>query len=909
MNINQAVAGYRYVYLQHSGFEDEDVVQKIFTVDNVTSDLAKVRRDNDLNTYFYTLGGLTPGNHYYIKGAFIDAMVDDTAIKNKFGMSFSDQVSINTHTPPSIVSATSDSRPVDIGIPPSTVTLTLDGYADTVTVLKRLSTSNDDSDFESVYVGGFMESITVDMAPGTYDIKIIGTIALPDGITIESEESPIEENVLVEEQFFPPEAPTDLEFKVAQIQDTFERYDVRVEWLWSRGDGSNVREFVTQYVTLEEFGNSGWTKAQSVSSASAMGGVISNFPYGIAHRFRVGAIAWGPDTEATTWSEETNFTITETTPLDSSFVDDTDIEVTYSHIRAFTDVDGVKTQTFNVDAATGNVSIGAYADGGYPISLDPTSGDVNVRGRTISEEIIGASFVMANLTGQNNPELRSISKDSYGSTASGIWMGYENDGKWKLDIGNSANHLRWDGDSLTISSAARIGLPSGDTVGITEGIKGIYEVSAYLEQEAEPATPDDNTVYPPSGWSSTPIYNENKVIWITKIFIDPTTNKPAEGYSYTTPYQVSGKTTYTWTVYATDSNGSNISTIPSGRTYIGQKFNQNEPTPSMDPTDYNWVKYVGTDGIDGNPGADGLMGAGFYTQSIYNLSAFNTTQAASFFQTNFGRYANQYDTLTQYRTGDPTIAFTKQWIGDSWVEPALIVHGNMVVDGTVTSDKLVANTITGREISSGTTILAGSGSWTAGLNGDHSAGSSYSPWTIWSGADNPANASFRVDRNGYVYASNGYFAGELGAETVRTHQIVGGAVTKMSTITSSTGVTLPPGTSAPLGTYVVSWPDSSYLGTSSVHFVLNFQGAMEQDGGAVTRGTNVGIEIWDSRTGTRMHSSDITVKYGETSAGSTAVAALWVPNGTTFEVRLRNNWNDGTIINARGSFVALLTLK
>ena len=47
--------------------------------------------------------------------------------------------------------------------------------------------------------------------------------------------------------------------------------------------------------------------------------------------------------------------------------------------------------------------------------------------------------------------------------------------------------------------------------------------------------------------------------------------------------------------------------------------------------------------------------------------------------------------ITQFNTSNPTIAFTRQWNGTAWNTPALVVHGDMIVNGTITAQKIVAD--------------------------------------------------------------------------------------------------------------------------------------------------------------------------------------------------------------------------
>ena len=53
-----------------------------------------------------------------------------------------------------------------------------------------------------------------------------------------------------------------------------------------------------------------------------------------------------------------------------------------------------------------------------------------------------------------------------------------------------------------------------------------------------------------------------------------------------------GDTRFMWVKYADDDKGSGMSDNPDGKKYIGMAFNKDVETPSDDPSDYKWVKYV-----------------------------------------------------------------------------------------------------------------------------------------------------------------------------------------------------------------------------------------------------------------------------------------------------------------------------
>ena len=100
----------------------------------------------------------------------------------------------------------------------------------------------------------------------------------------------------------------------------------------------------------------------------------------------------------------------------------------------------------------------------------------------------------------------------------------------------------------------------------------------------------------------------------------------------------------------------------------------------------------------------------------------------------------------------------------------------MLKANSVIAEKIEADAITGREISSETTITAGSGNKTAGMNGMDKDGEPVNGIRFWSGAaaDNAEQANFRVDSEGSLYARNGIFAnGDIEAGKINGGEIFG----------------------------------------------------------------------------------------------------------------------------------------
>lgn len=192
-------------------------------------------------------------------------------------------------------------------------------------------------------------------------------------------------------------------------------------------------------------------------------------------------------------------------------------------------------------------------------------------------------------------------------------------------------------------------------------------------------------------------------------------------------------------------------------------------SPWSDP-----FRIVGSSGDDGIPG---LNGSGWY--SIVGNSGVwpGDTQATTDFINTFGRVPQLDDHLFYVdQDPDPTKTEGRRCVtpvGESpiqWNNPRAYFDGDVIVKGTLSADRLVAQSITGNEIDSQTTIIAGSGSTTAGMNGydlatlpDWMGGGSnpYVGYRFWAGATTPEFANFTVDDTGRMKAVDGTFSGTI----------------------------------------------------------------------------------------------------------------------------------------------------
>lgn len=139
----------------------------------------------------------------------------------------------------------------------------------------------------------------------------------------------------------------------------------------------------------------------------------------------------------------------------------------------------------------------------------------------------------------------------------------------------------------------------------SDGIVGSWDVASHTYTVSNMTT-DNGTV--------TFHVNYNNVM-LSKVFTIVKNKQGSQGVPG--PSGENGETLYTWIKYA-DTPTSGMSDSPDGKEYIGIAYNKTSPTESSNYSDYQWSKYVGSDGIPGAPGEDGQS---LYTWVKYATSA------------------------------------------------------------------------------------------------------------------------------------------------------------------------------------------------------------------------------------------------------------------------------------------------
>lgn len=149
-----------------------------------------------------------------------------------------------------------------------------------------------------------------------------------------------------------------------------------------------------------------------------------------------------------------------------------------------------------------------------------------------------------------------------------------------------------------------------------------------------------------------------------------------------------GSDTYTWIMYSLYSNGDQMQKDPVGMKYLGIAYNKKSPNPSTNPADYAWSQFRGNDGINGKPGTDGAPGE----DGISPIDANISSSQGSFFKQGIGRTTLSVKVIqgTLDITNDCTYAWTKTDNDTDTPNPSWSKTGNNI---TITSDDVVAKSV------------------------------------------------------------------------------------------------------------------------------------------------------------------------------------------------------------------------
>jgi hypothetical protein len=307
----------------------------------------------------------------------------------------------------------------------------------------------------------------------------------------------------------------------------------------------------------------------------------------------------------------------------------------------------------------------------------------------------------------------------------------------------------------------------------------------------------------PTGWKDNPYFTENQTTWVSSTFYVHTNNKDEDTWSNTgwsAPAEYSKKGEAGRSVATIEKDGEQV-TISYDDGSPDDTFtveNGTSPTPlsvtsvvknglntTVTLSDDAGSSFIITDGgagrgidtvtkngetvtvtfDDDSPNQtftviDGASGSGWYT-IVGNEGLFPADSVATQeFKDKTGRPPIQDDHLT-YVNDDNSVSSVKRFTGSGWSAPTLVINGDLLTKGTVSADRIVANT----EIEAPT--ITGGKLQTSSEDEDfrtivHDDGT-YALW-IGEGAKTDANSTFHIKKNGEGFIKGEFFQGQISRE-------------------------------------------------------------------------------------------------------------------------------------------------
>lgn len=280
-----------------------------------------------------------------------------------------------------------------------------------------------------------------------------------------------------------------------------------------------------------------------------------------------------------------------------------------------------------------------------------------------------------------------------------------------------------------------------------------------------------------------------------------------------TPAVPSTTCTYTFsTGVLTGVNNGWVQKIPAGTTPL---WVTTATAISNTATDTITTSEWATPVIMAQSGLDGKHGAGSYVVTVANQASIpNDAGKDNHILQLSGRAAQSADILT-YK--DDAKTFSRSYLrgASTWSGFQFVFDGSAIVNGTLAAEALKAETtITDKLYISSTNsktemTLSGAGDW-----------------RIWMGSDNTANAPFKVDKYGNLYATKAIISGTIQGSTVEGSTIRGSSI-EGTTIRGGTifGSDIQANSIVTAEGYkTLSWANKEQYGSMDLITLINTQG-------------------------------------------------------------------------------------
>jgi hypothetical protein len=147
-------------------------------------------------------------------------------------------------------------------------------------------------------------------------------------------------------------------------------------------------------------------------------------------------------------------------------------------------------------------------------------------------------------------------------------------------------------------------------------------------------------------------------------------------------------------------------------TFVGYyEYDGDRPTLPI-RSNLTFSEFIGPPGADGDDGSDGARGAGWWryeTGTSTSVSCLTTSTLNTFFATATGLSPSAADRFIVVNTNDEAVAYLRSETNSAWIQQADFLDGDLLVNGTVTAEKLTVTNLEAISANIGTLRTATTG--------------------------------------------------------------------------------------------------------------------------------------------------------------------------------------------------------
>ncbi len=225
---------------------------------------------------------------------------------------------------------------------------------------------------------------------------------------------------------------------------------IHVSWNWARGSGPVTKSFeIRAGYTLAGEGSPTYvvyTVPAALVTSTAFEYDVYPVVYGATYTIEVRAVSFGGRVSRAWGITGISGLVVTDAAVSTDFAGNTNVVM--NSVGIVGQLNG--TDTFKLDAATGNFTLGATP--GEQLLYTASTATLTVPSAVIEDTLTAKTIVVSSSGGR----IHSSGKDTYADTTPGFYLGYDaTETDYVFNIGDANSFLKWDGSNIQVQSGSK----------------------------------------------------------------------------------------------------------------------------------------------------------------------------------------------------------------------------------------------------------------------------------------------------------------------------------------------------------------------------------------------------------------------------------------------------------------------